>query len=282
VCACWSPHVDLSRKSVSRTLGGCVFALVLPVRARCLCPSSQDRFGGRVRLLVELQPHRWILAIWATDLRYMAEWRRPLLCFPRCAWLCSCMANFIDIHSHVINIDTYIIRRHSCVATCLLFADYHQHGYFLLSMTLACVDTHSSLELAGIHTSYAHIHTYYMHTCLHAHTNTHTHTHTHMQSRWRRRRRCGLRPFARPCTGGVTRLTCLNSKRRPLRRYRTVFCGAAFRTHFAYTPHTLIINSSYLVAVFRIFCGKHSLCIALHLYLSLHGKKRILKNEGEV
>ena len=45
-------------------------------------------------------------------------------------------------------------------------------------MTLACVDTHSSLELAGIHTSYVHIHTYYMHTCLHAHTHTHTHTHT--------------------------------------------------------------------------------------------------------
>jgi hypothetical protein len=60
--------------------------------------------------------------------------------------------------------------------------------------------------------------------------------------------------------------------------YRVLRCRIphTFRIHSAY------INSSYSVAAFRIFCGKHSLCIALHLYLSLHGKKRILNKEGEV
>jgi hypothetical protein len=106
VCACWSPHVNLSRKSVSRALGGCVFALVLPVRARCLCPSSQERFGGRVRL-VESE-----VATTPLDPCHM-HGNVPTLHGCMAQTMTSYMATFIDIHSYVVNIHAYIIRPHT-------------------------------------------------------------------------------------------------------------------------------------------------------------------------
>jgi hypothetical protein len=147
-----------------------------------------------------------------------------------------------------------------CVATWLLFADY-QHGYLALTWLLftddTCTPRHAIVTYRHLinHTPTCIIHAHllictHVHTCTQTHTHTtHTHTNTqkrtHMESRWQRRRRCGLRPFARPCTGGVTRLTCLKTKRRPLPRYRTACCGAAFRSHSSYTPHTLRIHYSH-------------------------------------
>jgi hypothetical protein len=68
--------------------GWLCLALALPARARCRCPSNQDRCGGRVRSLMEaevattpLDPcHTWLRAY------YMAQ---TITLFPRCGWRCS-------------------------------------------------------------------------------------------------------------------------------------------------------------------------------------------------
>ena len=127
-------------------------------------------------------------------------------------------------------------------------------------MTLACVDTHSSLELAGIHTSYAHIHTYYMHTCLHAHTNTHTHTHAKQMAEATTLR---LAPFCSALHGRSDAFDLFELEKEAITQvsYRVLRCRI---------PHTFCIHSAYINHKLFIFgCSiPYLLWQALSMYRS--------------